>query len=961
MFGNLRDKFIALVTSRLFMLAVVIFALFSLLTHRLFVLQIVNGESYLNNFTLRIKREKTIKSTRGSIYDRNGVVLAADKLAYSVTIQDNYDSTSTKNMELNDTIYSLIKIVEGNGDRLNSDFDIIVNDTGEYRFTLSGRAQLRFLADIYGRSNIEDLLIREQTSTADDVIAYLCSQDRFGIGEYKLKDDGTFDFQPEEGYTKQEILKIITVRYAMSLNSYQKYISTTVAYNVGDETVAKVMENKDELQGVDIEEDTIREYIDDPSMSHILGYTGKISLEELSEYNSTRAEASEAYNYELNDMVGKSGIEQVEERKLQGKKGMQTIFVDNLGRVTETGDRVDPTAGSNLYLTIDSKLQNVVYHILEQKIAGIVVSKIQDIKDYDPEEESSASNIIIPMDDVYFALFDNNFLNIPHISSQYAGTYERQVKETYMSALNRAVSMLDDELIENKTVYSELDEELKEYEYYVVSMLQNSTPQIFLTDEVDITNAQYQKWRNGDLSLSEYLHLAIINNWIDITRIGSDESYMDSEEIYAVLVDYIEDELKGDTGFAKILYKYMIKSDAVTGFQICHIIYEQERLIDKGNELAMLDSGQISAYDFMLNRLKALDITPADLALDPCSGSCVVTDVHTGEVLACVSYPSYDNNRLANTIDSAYYNSLTEDKSLPLYDYATQQKTAPGSTFKPLTTTAALEEGVVTSGEHIECEGIFEQVEPPPRCWIYPGNHGNLDIVGAIQNSCNFFFYEMGYRLSMINGIYNSDAGVKRLAKYADLYGLSDKSGIEITESEPQVSDQDSVRSAIGQANHAYTTVQLARYVNAVANTGVCYNLSLLDKLVDSDERVLENYTPGVRNNMNVSSATWNAIHNGMREAVAHYDAFEDFPLVTAGKTGTAQQVTTRPNHALFIGFAPFNEPEIAVATRIAYGYTSANAAEVTRDVYKYYFGLEKEDSIVTNRAVLPDSQAIGD
>ena len=102
MFGNLRDKFIALVTSRLFMLAVVLVALFSLLVHRLFVLQIVDGESYLNNFTLRIKREKTIKSTRGSIYDRNGVVLASDKLAYSVTIQDNYDSTSTKNMELND-------------------------------------------------------------------------------------------------------------------------------------------------------------------------------------------------------------------------------------------------------------------------------------------------------------------------------------------------------------------------------------------------------------------------------------------------------------------------------------------------------------------------------------------------------------------------------------------------------------------------------------------------------------------------------------------------------------------------------------------------------------------------------------------------------------------------------------------------------------------------------------------
>ncbi len=943
------------------MLTVVLAGLFFLLAHRLFVLQIVDGESYFNNFNLRIKREKTIKSTRGSIYDRNGVVLASDKLAYSVTIQDNYDSTATKNMELNNTIYSVIKIIEGNGDKLSSDFDIIVNDMGEYQFTLNGRAQMRFLADIFGRTNVDDLLIREQTSSAEDIIAYLCSSDRFGIGRYEEKADGGYDFFPEEGYTKQEILKIVTIRYEMSLNSFQKYISTTVAYNVGEETVAQVMENKNSLQGVDIEEDTIREYIDDPSMSHILGYTGKISVEELSELNSSRAEASDAYNYEMNDMVGKSGIEQVEERKLQGKKGMQTIFVDNLGRVTETGDRVNPVAGSNLYLTIDSKLQNVVYHILEQKIAGIVVSKIQDIKDYDPDEEASASNIIIPMDNVYFALFDNSFINIPHIASEMAGTYEKQVHETFSAELERAIALLGDELIENKTVYNELDEELRDYEYYVVSMLQNSSPQIFLTDEVDMGDPQYQKWRNGELSLSAYLHLAITNNWIDITRIGSEEKYMDSEEIYAALVDYIEAELKNDTGFAKILYKYMIKRDSITGFQICHIIYEQERLIDKNNELGELDSGQITAYDFMLNRLKNLDITPADLALDPCSGSCVVTDVRTGEVLACVSYPSYDNNRLANTIDAAYYNSLTKDQSLPLYDYSTQQKTAPGSTFKPLTSTASLEEGILTTGEHIECEGIFEQVDPPPKCWIYPGNHGSLDVVGAIQNSCNFFFYEMGYRLSMQNGVFNSDIGVRRLAKYADLYGLSDKSGIEITESEPQVSDQDPVRSAIGQANHAYTTVQLARYVNAVANAGVCYNLSLLDKLVDSDNRVLEDYSPTVRNNMNISSSTWNAVHNGMMEAVAHYDAFEDFPLVTAGKTGTAQQVTNRPNHALFIGYAPFNDPEIAVATRIAYGYTSSNAAEVTRDVYKYYFGLEEEDKIITRKAVLPDSQAISD
>ncbi|MBO6149285.1 MAG: hypothetical protein J6O55_08095, partial [Lachnospiraceae bacterium] len=123
----------------------------------------------------------------------------------------------------------------------------------------------------------------------------------------------------------------------------------------------------------------------------------------------------------------------------------------------------------------------------------------------------------------------------------------------------------------------------------------------------------------------------------------------------------------------------------------------------------------------------------------------------------------------------------------------------------------------------------------------------------------------------------------------------------------------------------------------------------------------IKDYSPTVRNNIQVASSTWDAIHAGMRAAVEHYGAFEDFPMTAAGKTGTAQQSETRPNHALFIGFAPYNKPEIAVATRIAYGYTSSNAAEVTRDVFRYYFKLADKEEIIKGEAVLPDSAAIGD
>ena len=962
MLENIKDKLINIFTSRIFVLTAVIVCLFAAITYRLFVLQIINGESYMDNFTLKIERNKTIASTRGTIYDRNGNVLATDRLAYSVTIVDNYDTDDNYNMKLNNTIYSLIKIVEKNGDKLNNDFDIIVNSEGNYEYALEGTQQLRFLADIYGRLQIDDLAYKESSATPDEVIRYLCSQKKYGIGSYTPKADGGYEFNAEEGYSKEDILKIITVRYSLNLNSFQKYIATNIATNVSKATVAEVMENKDLLQGVDIAEDTVRTYIDDPSFSHILGYTGKISDEELTEYNSSVSDNASSKLYVLNDMVGKAGIEQYMEKELQGTKGSQTIFVDNLGRVQETGERVEPIAGNDLYLTIDSDLQKAVYQILEQKIAGILLSKIRDVKTY-VSTTGSSSDIIIPISDVYYALFDNNFINIASMSDEDAGEYEKQVQALYNSREESVLANIRSELEASGTVYDNLSEEMQLYESYIVNMLQSSNVGVFDSSRVDTDNDIYKNWKDKKISLSEYLREAISEGWIDTTKLGNSEKYLDSEEIYESLVNFIINRLSTDVSFSKKIYKYMILDDTISGKQICHIMFEQGKLNDSDGKLAGLDSGEISAYNFILKRIRSLEITPADLALDPCSGSCVVTNVNTGEVLALVSYPSYDNSKLANSIDAAYYSSLTVDKSLPLYNYATQQETAPGSTFKPVSATAGLEEGVITPGETIDCVGIFEKITQPPKCWIYPhGTHGNLNVIGAIQNSCNYFFYEVGYRLATSGGKYDNELGLERIKKYADMYGLTDKSGIEITESEPVMSTQDAVRSAIGQGSHAYTTVGLSRYVTTVANEGTCFNLSLIDKLTDSDGSLIQDFTPGVRNYVDVASSTWDNVHEGMRMAVvADYDAFEDFPITAAGKTGTAQQIKTRPNHALFIGFAPYDKPEISIATRIAYGYTSANAAEVSRDVFKYYFKLDDKDNIITGTAVLPDSAEIGD
>ena len=285
MFKKLKEALFNMVTSRLLLLFVAFTAMAVILIYRLFNLQIVNGESYLNNFQLKIQKEKIIEGTRGNIYDRNGNLLAYNELAYSVTIEDVYESGKSKNEKINNTLSKVIKMVEKNGDKIISDFNIILDSNNDYAYDLEGTALLRFLADVYGYIRVDDpdFKFEEKTATAQEVIDYLCN--RFKIGEYEILESGEQSdvFVPGKGYTKREILQLVTIRYQMNLNSFQKYIGTTIATNVSPETVAVIMENADQLEGVSIEDDTIRKYNYPYYFSHILGYTGKISSDELDE------------------------------------------------------------------------------------------------------------------------------------------------------------------------------------------------------------------------------------------------------------------------------------------------------------------------------------------------------------------------------------------------------------------------------------------------------------------------------------------------------------------------------------------------------------------------------------------------------------------------------------------------------------------------------------------------------
>lgn len=937
LFENLKEFFQILKKSRLWVLMFVFIILFSILLSRMFQLQIIMGEEYQNDYTYSIVKERTLNSTRGNIYDRNGKLLAYNELAYTVTIEDNgsYDSTSEKNKSLNAMLAEIITEIEKNGDTITNNFKITYNEDGTYSYNASGTALKRFLADVYGQISYKNL-------GYDDDLGYdLANATPDQVMEYLMTNKNKFGVSKE--YDKELAYKIVVIRYAMSEKAYQKYISTTIATEISDESVAYISENMYRLQGVEIIEDTIRRYNNSEYFAAIIGYTGKISAEE---YEQLSAEDD---RYTLNDVIGKAGIEQVMDKQLQGSKGYEKLYVDYLGKTIELIEREEATAGNDVYLSIDADLTIAAYDLMEQEIAGIVYSNIENYK----------SDIPIPITDVYFALINNNVIDIEKFDNEDANPKEKEVYSIFLNRQTEVLSAMKSELLGSSKAFGKMNDEEQDYITYIINYLKSE--KILDTASIDKTDNVYKEWQAGNSSIQTYLNQAISKGWIDITQFVIDDKYSDSTEIYQALCEDILAEIESSREFSKIIYHYMVEKGSITGKQLCLILFEQGVLPYDDEEISKLESGAVTALSFIKEKIKDLSITPAQLALDPCTGSCVLTDVGTGEVLAVVSYPGYDNNRLANTIDSAYYASLQSDLTNPFYNKATQERTAPGSTFKPVVATAGLVEGVITVNTEIYDAGPYENVSNHPKCWKYPSSHGSINVSEAIRDSCNYFFYEVGYRLSTNNYLtkYSDSAGIEKIKEYASMFGFDETTGIEIVENSPQIADEYPVMAAIGQSNHNFTTVQLARYVTAIANSGTVYNYTILKKVCDKDGKILEFYEPTIRNTIDVlGTSEWNAIQSGMRMVAQNSSQFRDFEISVAGKTGTAQQDLKRANHALFIGYAPYENPEISIAVRIPFGYTSANAAHYARNILSYYFEVEEKDALLDGQAVTIDSSS---
>ena len=912
--------------SRFLVLLIFFGLLFFILIGRLFQLQIIHGGEYMENFSLKTKREILLKGTRGNIYDRNGKPLARNQLAYAVTFEDaiEYDTSRERQLSLNGNIYRMITIIKEHGDSIENSLKIDVDRSGNYQFTAEGFSLDRFKADIYGKSQVEDMTQKEKASTAEDVMEFLSGEEKFCVfsengAPYTKAEKRKYGLPEDMG--KEDLLDLLSVRYSLFLQTYQKYLPVIAARNVSQETLAAIMENQPEIEGVNVEEDSIRVYEGGEACAPILGYTGTISVEELKE--------KEEEGYSLSSVVGKSGMEQYLEETLKGKDGRREVFVDNVGRMTYDSGVVDePQAGKDVYLSIDVTLQNEIYHALEQKIADLLLENIINAKTFDKTAVSDATEIRIPIYDVYVSLLTNEVMDLSHFQGKEASELEKDIYEKFRKKRKDVISKVQKELENPSGPFSELSKDMQKYQQFIIENLD-----IFKRDEIDTVSEIYKKWENGEASLREYIQEAIKEEWVDLSRLDSNEAYLKQDEVYSLVISYIAEELKRDYEFEKIVYGQMVMADEILPEQICMLLYEQGILSKQDEEFEGWQQGAISSYDLIIRKIQKLEITPANLALDPCSGSAVVVDTKTGKLLACVSYPGYDNNRLANQMDHDYYFRIYNNKSLPLYNRATQQLSAPGSTFKPVTIIAGLEEEVIVPSTEVFCDGVFDQVDPPLKCWNHMGHGSVSGAASALKNSCNDYLCEISYRLGMTDSdTFSDEQALKVIQKYAELFDLDKKSGIELPESEPQVTDKYAIPSAIGQGTNNFSTVQLGRYAATLANKGTSFRLSLIEKVdgVKKESKIVSD--------IHLPAEVWDSVHTGMEWYAQDTGIFDGFPIPSAGKSGTAQEVNTRPDHGLFVGYAPAEDPQIAAAIRIVNGYSAAPAVECGRKIFESYF-----------------------
>ena len=952
MFENIKNSLKNTVKSPLFTLVVTYIVLFSIIIGRMFYLQIMKEEEYANEAAVKSTKVRSIKSARGCIYDKNGVLLAGNEQSYSVTMEDTGELTN--NIDKNTMILKCVELIKKNGDKIELEFPIRITKKGKKVFRVEKNAEFRFKRDIFFKKSVDELDEEQENMTAEEVFDYLRNTDEPNTTRFfspEAKDENTGELL-EPNYSDEDALMIMTVRYALLMKTYSKYEPITISSGVNERTVAAIKENTADLPGVEIETELKRVYPDSKYFSHIIGYTGLISSEAL-EQNRYSDNPDE---YTASDQIGKSGIEKEYEQILKGTKGTENLVLDSSSRILEQNRMTDPIPGNDVYLSIDSDLQKAIYTLAAKEVAGILLSKLTDSRSHGTKG-TKASGILISIYDVYDAIIQNDIIDVTHFSSDKASKLEKRIYTRFTNTKQDVIEKISNLLkYENAKPMKSLSKAMQEYFKYIYTMLKDNN--ILDAKVIDTSSDIYRKFSLNEISLSEFIVYAIRNNWVNLENLDIDANYYSSEEVFDKLCSYTLDELLDDFSFDKCIYHVMVDHGSITGTEISLLLFDQGVIKMDADTYAEIDAGMISAYSFIRSKIQSMEIEAGDLGLTPCSCSAVVTDIKTGKVLSMVSYPSYDNNKFANSVDSEYYSKISRSSSFALMNRATQQKTAPGSTFKMVVATAVLEEGYIDPYTKVKDKVTFDKINKPwPRCWSSIG-HGTINVTQAIQHSCNYFFYEMGYRLGDGHeNIVDNEKGLGILKKYASLYGLTSASGVEVSEAEPSFSDVDIVRSSIGQGSNLYTPSQLSRYVTTLANGTTCYDLTLVDRIHNVTDDKFKKNKANVKSQLSVASTTASAIKTGMREVVADGSVtplFEKLPVHVAGKTGTAQITNNEPNHALFVSFAPYENPEITVTVQIPNGYTSGNAAELASNIYKYYYDAASRSELLNKEVTLP-------
>ena len=452
----------------------------------------------------------------------------------------------------------------------------------------------------------------------------------------------------------------------------------------------------------------------------------------------------------------------------------------------------------------------------------------------------------------------------------------------------------------------------------------------------------------------------------------SDDEYKNLKD------DYDQNDLIGKTGIESLFEKYLKGKKgtkqidmAVDGTTTAEVV--EDEAVAGSNVILTIDSKlQKIAEEALKDNIEKIKNGGFGKVYDAKGGSCVVMNVKTGEVLAMASYPDYNPQSFANGISSEEWKSYNENTSYPLLNKCIQSAYEPGSIFKMVTAIAGLESGNISLTERINDTGVYKKYGTDWKCWYYTDyhtGHGYLNVIGAIQKSCNFFFYETADRM-----------GIDTLDKYAKYFGLGTKTGIELPgevsgnlaskEYVKSINESwnpgDTINAAIGQGYNKFTPLQMAKYISMVANGGNKVDAGIVKSIQNADgtEVSKDEINKFVSEKLGISkdneseditlnSEYVNAVKEGMRsvtsgEAGTAYARFKNFNISVGGKTGSAEAGKDANGkdivNAWFAAFAPYEDPEIAVVVMVENGGHGNYTAEAVRNVMAEYFGMNTQN-----------------